>query len=93
MPRTFEQIAYDAAYATGTLKADVLNPDKRGYDVSLAKALVCYMARMELNLSFTALVRLVGLPAKKDVLKGFNRISVGLAKQDPHIMKLVELVK
>jgi hypothetical protein len=35
MPRTFEQIAYDAAYATGTMKDDILNPDKRGYDVSL----------------------------------------------------------
>ena len=87
------QIAYDAAYATGTLKVDVLNPDKRGYDVSLAKALVCYLARMELQLSFTALVGLVGLPTKNDVLKGFNRISVGMAKGDPEIVKLVELAK
>ena len=93
MPRTFEQIAYDAAYATGTLKADVLNPNKQGYDVSLAKALVCYMARMELNLPFTALVGFVGLPTKNDVLKGFNRISVELAKQAPDIVKLVELAK
>jgi hypothetical protein len=36
---------------------------------------------------------MVGLPTKNDVLKGFNRISVGLAKRDPEIMKLVELTK
>ena len=54
---------------------------------------MCYSARMELHLSFTALAGMVGLPTKNDVLKGFNRISVGLAKQDPHIVKLVELAK
>jgi chromosomal replication initiation ATPase DnaA len=93
MTRTFEQIAYDAAYATGTLKVDVLNSNKRGYDVSLAKALVCYLARMELQLSFVELADMVGLPTKNDVLKGFNRISVSVAKRNPEIMKLVELAK
>lgn len=91
MPRSFEQIVYDAAYATGTLKADVLNPHSRSYDVSLAKALVCYFARMELKVPFDALPSMVGLPDKTHVLKAFNRISLGIAKSDPEMLKLTQL--
>jgi hypothetical protein len=89
MPRTFEQIAYDAAYATGTLKDQVLSRHHGSHD--MAKALVCYLARKELNVPFDALPGMVGLPDKTHVLKAFNRVAVGIAKGDPDINRLIQL--
>ena len=89
MTRSIDQIIADTEAAACLPSGITKDMRCRTFDVSLARNIACYIARVETHRSFNAIAAAYGDRDHKMALNGFNRISVALRNKDHDITRLV----
>ncbi len=77
-PRTIDQIIAAAAEASGVAEAVIRDLDQRTHDISLARHVAMYVARIETHQSFQKIARAFGTDDHTLTMHGFNRVSCDL---------------
>lgn len=77
-PRTIDQIIAAVAEASGVAEAVIRDLGQRTHDISLARHVAMYVARIETHQSFQKIARAFGTDDHTLTMHGFNRVSVDL---------------